>query len=1092
MSAELLKKLRVKNAPAPKMKVMVKVPVELKTKIKDKRKDASFDRSEFMDKIKPIKRTGVPYVKPTRVDKSMIIKSKPEKKQEQSQPKGLALPEDLKMEIIGRFKKKLVLEQISSSITKQVKRKTLSPLGIVEDSPLPNIKIGDTILQSRIGAKPKEFRVRASSYYMNNRKIFMNFMTQIFEPYRKEIEENAGKASCDRGDSLTFSLMAHQKIVRDYINLYTPYRGLLLYHGLGSGKTCTSIAIAEGIKTSRPVFVMTPASLRMNYIEELKKCGDSLYKKNQYWEFIHADGKPELINILSNVLSLTVDFIKKQKGAWLVNVTKKPNFGDLDSLAKASVDMQINEMIRHKYRFINYNGLRNSHLQDLSKKYSINPFDNSVVIIDEAHNFVSRIVNKLKKPDSLSMRLYEYLSTAENTKIVFLTGTPIINYPNEIGILFNILRGKIKTWSFRLNITDRRKINTEFFKNLFNTDTKNPITDFIEYKASSTTLTVTRNPYGFINNNDDKLYKGVYVNENGEISDKDFVSIITKLLNSKNIEIYPKGVNVTYHNALPDTLEGFNSYFINDDNSVKNMNLFKSRILGLTSYFRSAQESLMPTYTKTKNFHVVEIPMSDFQFGVYEEARVQERKLEKKNAQKRKKQKEGVFEDTVSTYRIFSRAFCNYVFPRPDIKRPLPNEGEDLETAILKTTANEDLLDAKTALEKMNDSDGKYEREEAEKVEAETEVSTRSYQERIDEVLTKLEENKKTYLSPEALTTYSPKFLNILENLQDPAFAGLHLIYSQFRTLEGIGILKLVLEANGFAQFKIKQVGQKWVLDILEEDIDKPKFVLYTGTETPEEKEIVRNIFNGFWDMIPTSLIEPLKAIHSDNIMGEIIKIFMITASGAEGISLKNVRYVHITEPYWHPVRMQQVIGRARRICSHQDLPNELRTVDVFLYLMKFTDEQLSDDRSVELRLKDKGKLSQQPLTSDQTLYEIATIKEEISDELLTAVKESSFDCTLHSTLGEKSPLKCFTSGITNPETFSYQPSIDSEEKDTMAKINKKVEKLKLKKLEYKGVKYAYNDKTKEVFDFKRFKAGELLLVARLKKTDKGILFEPI
>ena len=70
--------------------------------------------------------------------------------------------------------------------------------------------------------------------------------------------------------------------------------------------------------------------------------------------------------------------------------------------------------------------------------------------------------------------------------------------------------------------------------------------------------------------------------------------------------------------------------------------------------------------------------------------------------------------------------------------------------------------------------------------------------------------------------------------------------------------------------------------------------------------------------------------------MGEIIKILMITSSGAEGISLRNTRYVHITEPYWHPVRIEQVIGRARRICSHQDLPPELRPVNVFLYLMRF------------------------------------------------------------------------------------------------------------------------------------------------------------
>ena len=40
----------------------------------------------------------------------------------------------------------------------------------------------------------------------------------------------------------------------------------------------------------------------------------------------------------------------------------------------------------------------------------------------------------------------------------------------------------------------------------------------------------------------------------------------------------------------------------------------------------------------------------------------------------------------------------------------------------------------------------------------------------------------------------------------------------------------------------------------------------------------------------------------------------MITASGAEGTSLRNVRFVHLVDPYWHPVRREQVIGRARRI----------------------------------------------------------------------------------------------------------------------------------------------------------------------------------
>ena len=70
-----------------------------------------------------------------------------------------------------------------------------------------------------------------------------------------------------------------------------------------------------------------------------------------------------------------------------------------------------------------------------------------------------------------------------------------------------------------------------------------------------------------------------------------------------------------------------------------------------------------------------------------------------------------------------------------------------------------------------------------------------------------------------------------------------------------------------------------------------------------------------------------------NNQNGEVIKALMITSSGAEGINLKNTRFVHIVEPYWHMVRLEQVVGRARRICSHKLLPQELRNVKVYLYL---------------------------------------------------------------------------------------------------------------------------------------------------------------
>ena len=131
------------------------------------------------------------------------------------------------------------------------------------------------LLKKLIKKLPKEKEkivIKAPSYYMSNRKIYIQKLTELFRPYQKEILDNQENASCDQGaKTRDFDLLTHQKIVRDYLNLYTPYRGLLLYHGLGSGKTCTSIGVIEAMKTTkRKIFILTPASLRKNYISQLK------------------------------------------------------------------------------------------------------------------------------------------------------------------------------------------------------------------------------------------------------------------------------------------------------------------------------------------------------------------------------------------------------------------------------------------------------------------------------------------------------------------------------------------------------------------------------------------------------------------------------------------------------------------------------------------------------------------------------------------------------------------------------------------------------------------------------------------------------
>ena len=86
-----------------------------------------------------------------------------------------------------------------------------------------------------------------------------------------------------------------------------------------------------------------------------------MYKKNQFWEFISV-GTNEinvaLANDLSTVLSVSSSWIKKNRGAWLVDVRKPSNYESLSTDDRINLDNQLNEMIRDKYQFINYNGIK--------------------------------------------------------------------------------------------------------------------------------------------------------------------------------------------------------------------------------------------------------------------------------------------------------------------------------------------------------------------------------------------------------------------------------------------------------------------------------------------------------------------------------------------------------------------------------------------------------------------------------------------------------------------------------------------------------------------------------------------------------------
>jgi hypothetical protein len=224
--------------------------------------------------------------------------------------------------------------------------------------------------------------------------------------------------------------------------------------------------------------------------------------------------------------------------------------------------------------------------------------------------------------------------------------------------------------------------------------------------------------------------------------------------------------------------------------------------------------------------------------------------------------------------------------------------------------------------------------------------------------------------------------------------------------------------------------------------------------------------------------------------MGEVIKVFMITSSGSEGINLRNTRYVHIMEPYWHPVRLEQVIGRARRICSHKALPPALQSVEVFVYLMIFTESQLKSDEAIELKRKDLSKaIPRLPQTSDQYLYEISEIKAGLTAQLTDAIKESAFDCYIYSNG------KCVNFGDPTNNKFSYVPDYAEQQNDMSVQANKETIEWVGKPITINGVTYVYRRMSKtllNIYDKVSYEAALKdssiipLQIGTLEKNDRG------
>lgn len=875
----------------------------------------------------------------------------------------------------------------------------------------------------------------AGQFVLPNRKSFSDFITRIFLKYRKiDVdpldEEDKSVDLCLKATGKdTRELYPYQKIVREYLLMETPYRGLLLYHGLGSGKTCSSIAVAESLLSTKKVYVMLPASLAENYKGEIRKCGDPIYAFEQHWT-VKSITSPE-DRETAKAMGISEKFLDANGRYFVTSPESAPNFRTLPLDVQTGIRKQIDDILDQRFTFINYNGLSKANIDALPDN-----FDNCVVIIDEAHNLISYAIK-----ESLRKVLYDKIYNSKDCKVVALSGTPAVNRPREIAYLMNLLRGPIERISIPMKSTSwDEPLMTGFFRQLKDVDT-------IEFNSVKRTVMLTRNPPHFESQYNDKGERIAVKYVEGFDQNPD-MKAWTDSWKAKfegqfsGIELPDQERMVVEKlELLPTDHEQFVNLFI-DGLSIKNSQLFMRRIQGLVSYFKGADERLLPKRLDEEKT-LVKVEMSEEQFQRYLEERWKEVQRES-----RKGRSPNLDED-MGSFRMTSRLVCNYAIPSE--LRTTSEEGATEETVLPK----EDVLD-------------------------------------------KLRADPARYLSEEALAKFSPKVLAMLkdikENLGEPGKFNNQFVYSQFLSLEGLGVLMAVLDANGFQPYKLVKKAGVWE-ESSEMKPGVPAYATFTGKENAEERELARQIFNQeYSDTFPQAL--------KDSIKERRLCIFMGTRAAAEGITLADVRRVQIMEPYWNPALIDQVIGRAIRICSHRKLPMEERTVTVKMYMSVFGKEQSITSEGfniVPIRRNDmvlKRYEGDEPretfMSADEYLYEVAYEKGRIIKNISLLLKQAAIDCEIHRRLHskEKPVIQCMRFDTTTKgDDLAYKPGFKTDDLDALYLRNIQRRSRRLQLVRAKGIVFIIDPDTNEVFDAPAFQDTKRLVKLGIRTAPGEIRF---
>jgi len=660
-----------------------------------------------------------------------------------------------------------------------------------------------------------------------------------------------------------FELLPHQLFVKNFLSMQTPYNSLLLYHGLGTGKTLSAIGIAEEMRsymkqvgvTKRILVVASPNvinNFRLQLFDE-----NRMYQENGLWHG-HTSVSQSLLDEI--------------------------NPTHLKDLNKQQIVANVNAVIKTFYDFKGYIKFSNEVAVALKPFSATDPrrirkiqymFNNGLIVIDEVHNIRLTRDNQDLTTANYLMMIAKY---AKNVRFVLLSATPMYNSYKEIIWLTNLM-----------NLNDRRPEiaadqvfgPTGEFRAGGEELLRKKLTGYVSYVRGE-------NPYTF----PFRMYqtREPEKEKNGSVQQP-----------RKLPEGQPYGSEAIVP-ALPTYMTRLGTV----QESVYRLVL--ARMTPQTAPFAPIPPTDVSANSEAK-------PEVDASAGSVDTKDADGPEAEPEvTGEALRAVLENLDNVGYEQLRVPIQAL-NIVFQAPKSGTPDTLVGKQGLDLVVDMTKNKQFT---------------YHRDQ------------------------------EGFFELERLRPFSHKITTILDRIRGSV--GIVMIYSEF-IYGGVVPMALALEEAGFVRAPgIRSRTQSMFVQPPTKRAAGPplRYAMITGDQ----------------DFSPDNREELAQLNDPANRYGDRIKVVLISRAGAEGLDFKNIRQIHIMEPWYNLSRIEQIIGRGVRNLSHCDLPFEERNVEIYMHASTAEDERLP--------------------AADAYLYELSFNKGRQIGRVSKVLKSIAVDCLLN------------------------------------------------------------------------------------------------